>query len=339
MKKQLRKLAAMAVTAVMAVSAMNVNVLAYIENKGYKNATEISLKQTISTDKIISATDEKWYKITTQQPNMTYSLTLSNMPSSSAYGYEMRYQESADARPIIMNNAGKINSTGGLVMHGFLRNTGSYYVRVFSATGEYSSTPYTLTVNVSNAMKVSTTNIKEIKADSSKDWAACAEMMGNCIYKHHYGAYTSRNYMNAMQFVNTNGTSEKASSAPTMRKPAIDKVAMAANYIYAGDFTQSPMFAVEEKMYTSADFLESVWALSNVDYARPVIIKLNDVDAPTSNVLSRYLLVIGADATNNRLRVVQPETGTATSIDYTTLVTDGYEYTTYSGENVVRIGY
>lgn len=344
----IKRIVAMATATILAVSAMSLSAFAYVENKGYLYADTLSLSQKVTTDKLTSATDEHWYKFTTTEANSAYTLQVYNTPTAGAYRFELRYQDSTSTRPIIINNSGALTSSDRWTMQGVLTDAGTYYVRVYSATGEYSSSAYTFSVSISTNMHLSYQYLPSVNVPESRDWAACAEMVGKYYYYKNCGAYPNRTYKNAMKFILSGGTKEnglKSDEETNMDKPVLDDVVTAVNYVYSGDYMSNPMFVADYSMYTVPDFMAKVWQLSKIDITDHVIIKTNHKNHPTDETVSKYYVVIGAhvvdDPANDDIGQIKvmDSYGSQLEIDYFDLINTGYATCKYQGENIVRVGY
>lgn len=295
------KIVSYLLSAVIAFGA--VNVPGYALSTGWQNATEATGR--ITTDAITSATDENWYKFTTTVANEFYTVGLKDEPTVNAYGFELRYQQTAGTRPIVLENTTYTTAAGTSYMRGTLENAGTYYVRVFSRTGEYMSDPYTLTI--SHGLDCSA-NITRVDTDGQKyDWAACAEMLGKAYYNHIYGVtLTSRNYKNAARFIQSSGSDDTASLA-TATRTSLANTAIAADYIFSGDYMVNPKFKVTDTLQTPTDFRKYIWKTNREDCILPVIIQLRDNESLESDRLSRYLLLEGVSNTYNELTVIDPD--------------------------------
>ena len=97
-----------------------VNVPGYALSTGWQNATEATGR--ITTDAITSATDENWYKFTTTVANEFYTVGLKDEPTVNAYGFELRYQQTAGTRPIVLENTTYTTAAGTSYMRGTLEN-------------------------------------------------------------------------------------------------------------------------------------------------------------------------------------------------------------------------
>lgn len=333
---KIKRIVAMAMATVLTVSAMSISAFAVVEDKGYLYADTLSLSQTVTSDSLTSAKDEHWYKFTISDPNAAYSLSLYNAPSTGAYSYELRYQEATNSRPIIVENEPVITSAGKVNMMGVLKNAGTYYVRVYSLTGAYSSSAYTFKISVGYGSHGLTINTSS--ADSDYDWAVCATMMGSTVYNRKFGVYPSRTYMNATKFISTNGAKEKATSPVSMTRPDIDNTAVAANYIFSGDYMDQPTFEVKNQLLDYPDFLDLIWSTTEKRRGNPVIIQLVDTDYPNIPGLWRYYLVRSVNVSDEYITTVNPSTGGSKTFDLETLYLGGdsaYNNLRYTGNNII----
>lgn len=316
----MKKIMIMILAMVIAYGSVNTS---HAISTGWKNATELGIGGgTVTTDAITSANDEKWYKFTTTSENEMCSVTLSNMPESGAYNVELRYQQSDEERPMyIVQNTMNINrTTGKSIIRLTLENIGTYYLRVYSVTGDYSSEAYQLTVNVyGGGYGVGVTQV--LGNGQKYDWAACAEMLGKYYYKCVFGTgLTSRNYLNAASFVQSSGETDVSSSATRERRNLEDTLT-ATDYVFGGDYMQSSLFKITDELKTPLDFQKYIMFSDRNRYAMPAIIKVEqDEDCAEKN--ARYLLVSGYDADEEALKVKDPDI-------------DGDVYLVYNGASLV----
>lgn len=177
-KSNLKKKLVLAMSVVMIFGC--VNVPSYAITNGWRNATELTGGK-VQDDAITSATDENWYKFTTTVANTICNIGLYDEPTVNAYNIELRYQETAGTRPIILENTTYTTAKNKSYIRATLENIGTYYVRVYSLTGEYSEEPYTLSTST-NTVGCSG-YVSEVYCDGQNyDWAACAEMLGKKYY-------------------------------------------------------------------------------------------------------------------------------------------------------------
>lgn len=332
----MKKFISLVIATVMAMTALSFNAFALIEDEGYLYADTIDFIND-PVDSLTSADDEHWYTFNITTANAPYSISLKNAPSVGAYSYELRYQQTAGTRPIIIANEPYIKTSNGRVnMSGVLHDTGNYYIRVFSLTGAYSSSPYTLTVDVSYGWHNAT--ISTISVASNYDWAACAAMAGRAAHYNEFGVYPSRTYINATKFIKSGGTAESAATPQFTPRPDTDVVATAANYIFSGDYMENPVFEVKTQNFTCGDFLDYVWKLDKKHNSNPVIIKILDIDDPTSYSSRKYLTVYGVNMSTDSIKVANPDGGSTDNLDLTALYSgeiEEYNCWRYAGNNVV----
>lgn len=280
----------------------------YAISTGWKNATELGIGGgTVTTDAITSVNDEKWYKFTTTSENEVFYVTLYDMPSANAYNVELRYQEEQNKRPIIMENKMQKSANGKLHIRKILENIGTYYIRVYSLTGEYSDEPYTLNISSSSSgMSVSINSVNPSEG-VYYDWAACAEIIGKAYYKFVYDTdLTSRDYHNAAAFVQKNGEKDTASSA-TAKRGTLDDTLQAVNYIFDGDYSQNPVFKITDEIKTATDFRKYMWFTNKYRNNMPILVRLVYGDFTDMDDFARYVIIKGYDLEYNELSVFDPD--------------------------------
>lgn len=312
------------------VFGMNVTMSSAAISRDWQNAIEMD--SLVKTGTLSSATPENWYKFTTTAANETCAISVYNEPfETHTYSAELRYQATADARPIILENTMWLGTRAQI--HRVLENVGTYYVRVYSLTGEYSTDTYSL--RVSHGRNGANTSVTRVNADGQNyDWAACAEMVGKKYYKTIFGTdLTTRNYKNAARFVQSNGQDDRANSATDVRKSIAD-TALAANYIFAGDYLSDPIFAVTNELHTPDDFEKEIWYSNKFKDPQPIIIRMADVES-SSDRHAQYLVVCGYSPANTSVNAIDPDTSSDVYIDTTELTLLYDEYYEYQNDAVV----
>lgn len=332
----MKKFISLVIATVMAMTALSLNAFALIEDEGYLYADTLSLSQTVTTDSLTYAEDEHWYTFSIATANAPYSISLYNAPSVGAYSYELRYQQTANTRPIIIENEPYIKTSNGRVnMMGVLRETGTYYIRVYSLTGAYSSSPYTLSLDINYLLH--SVALSTVSADRDYDWAVCAAMAGNKIFNREFGVDTTRTYKNATKFIKTGGNAEYTNSPQFITKPDTDVTATAANYIFSGDYMDKPIFEVNNSEFELVDFLEEVWKLNKQYDSNPVIVKLVDTDDYNVLGMCRYFVLDGVNISAGTIHLIDPAGGSKT-FNLQSLKAGGlmeYLNLRYTGNNIV----
>lgn len=340
-KSNLKKKLVLAMSVVMIFGC--VNVPSYAITNGWMNATELTSGTTVTTDAITSATAEKWYKFTATEANSRCVIMLDDIPTSRAYNCELRYQETEGARPVIVENTMSESRTGKFYIKEVLENTGTYYIRVYSLTGESDSSPYTLKLTCTTASI--TYGIAEYTGHSKLDWAVCAEMIGKSLYKQTFDYNTTnRTHQNAARFIQSSGSDDTAEAATNTRKN-IQDVATAANYVFSGDYMATPAFVVTEEFMTVPDFLRTLAVTNKKVLQKPVVVQEKMCEGLEHVSYYQYKVVVGADVANDMVCLYEPETGDENWIDYTDWVSPEYDVDTveefpyaYNGKNVVYAG-
>ncbi len=334
-----KRLLSMVLAVAMLLSFWTIPGLAF--DTGYESAIDIGTSFNRTTDKISSSDASVWYKFTISQTPMAYGFTLRDMPSGSPFSYELYYQDVSGAQPKMLNMTPRLSPSGYRVMDGVLDKTGTYYIRVYSLTGAYSSTAYRFTGSAGRN-GYSAYIATSVKATSDNlDWAACAEMAGK--YKYYRDVTTSlapnRTANMAAKYIQSgkisdSGTPTNAKAGST-KATALKEVANAANYILSGTQMLNPAFVVKSSNVPSmTDCLKVIWEDQDV-----MIMRMANWEADVESA-SRYLLLSGVNVASNTLTFRDPKLSSSSyTVDYDDFTTRGYEgdgYAThYNGDSIV----
>lgn len=327
-----KKLLAMTIAIVSILSCLTIS--SYAMDTDYQYATDVGTSFNITTDKISGADDANWYKFSITQPGAGYSFTLRDMPSGEPYNFELYYQETSGTYPSMLRMETKLTSTLRRTMHGVLENTGTYYLRVYSMTGNYTSENYRLTGSVGYGTYASM--ITKISSSNNLDWAACAEMAGKYKYYREISSakLPSRTYNMAARYIQSNGS--KDTGTPNNTKSTLEQTAKAANYIFSGTTMINPVFKTEtNKVYGLTDCLKVIWGTDDT-----MIIRLADKEMDIER-LSHYVVLDSVSPKDKYLDFHDPWTTSSASycVDYDDFIINGYEgdgyATRYDGNNII----
>lgn len=313
-------------------------------NDGYTSATTLTSNVEVTTDKITSATTEKWYKFTCTTADSAVVITLKNTPSLNAYDFDLRYQADSTERPKVLKKGTEAFAEDS-VNHRQMTlvlpyTTGTYYIKVYSLNGTTSNTPYSIEYTVD--LPSHTANFTRITG-STRDWSTCAEMLAKDLYKKTVSTVLpDRDEADASVFARFGSLDGTANA----RRQQPDKVISAAEYIYSDDYMVNSPFELQNNVILSLRQMFNMIFINN----RTAILCLNERDPDSGEVYDEidYYVMLQTPRINDSmdggqnigvLEVYDPLLGYKVNVPYHEFLLNGYsEYdyaAIYTGTNIV----
>ena len=304
-------------------------------DNGYKDATEYT---TSVTDYITSESQVDWYKFTlsADQVPAPYSITLV-VPDDCLYNFDLRYRSGSTGRPSVLSNTTITNSARRKIMKGVFNEAGTYFVRIYSQNGTYSSAnSYKLTVSHNKNGTRTFAHNKDFPQAESTDWCVCADILGNYTFEYMFqSAVTGRNYENAYAFITSDYASDSPNGFSGGVKATPEQMAIAADYIYSGDLMLNPRFKVEtDKIYEIEELMNYLWGFNQpvVFYLAPPTIAFDG--------LKKYVILEDVNIGRNTISYFNPSSKNEETVDYDDFLLNGFVYggvnVLYNGTNILN---
>lgn len=341
--KNLKKRISLTLIMAIAVSCFcGINAFAFVN--GYNSATELGTSAI--TAYLESASQNDWYKFTLTEAEVPTGCRITlRVPTNCVYNFDLRYREASTRnRPSIISNETFVSASGQRQINKVLTAPGTYFIRVYSQNGTFSSTD-SYRIN-KNAVKNTTYEMSfgsNLPDNSEVDWAICADLAGNYLYKRtFYSGTTSRNYSNAGAFVMTNHTSDNASDFSPEKKPTPAETADAANYIYSGDVLENPRFEAQTGNILNIEDITKYF----VEYDQPVVLFLDCQEYLGTTIESAtrlYRIIEDVNIGTNTITYYNFVNHNSVTVDYDDFLIDGIITlglnSTYRGTNIVPATY